>query len=110
MNRTQSACCVLLASAFVLGGLLIVRAQDRWLSPVYADMVVNKGPVSAVTARTGTDEEALFVLDDFNETILIYRADIGHGELELAGTIDIPSLMAHRGGGRGPDGGRSRGR
>ena len=93
MTRTQLACCVLIASAFFLGGLLVKSLQDRWLAPAHAEMVVGTDSVTMMTAHTRPDEEALFTLDGFNEKLLIYRLDVGKRRLELAHSVDLPSLF-----------------
>ena len=96
MNRTQLACYALLASAFVLAAWLIVRAQDRvdLIRPAHAGMAINHDSISVMTGRTGTDEESLFVIDGFNEKLLIYRADITDDKLIFAGSLDLQELFS----------------
>ncbi len=93
MTRTQLACYSLMASAFLLAGLLIVNLPDRLAPQANAAMVLNKDTLTLLTARTRSDEEALFVLDSLNAKLLIYRLDIGKKQIELAGTADLTQLF-----------------
>ncbi len=106
MNRIQLACWCLTASAFVLGGLVMTRVQAPLTPTAYADLVVDRQGFSMLTTRTREDEQALFVLDSFNEKLLIYRLDVTKKRLELATTADLGRLMGT--GGQGGDGRRSR--
>lgn len=113
MNRIQLACYGLMASAFLLAGALFVQIQERWTSPAWAELAVNKGSVTLMTARTRPDEEALFVLDNYTQKLLVYRVDLGHKDLELSGAYELPTLFRQAGAtaevGGGPGGGASGG-
>lgn len=93
MNRTQAACYSLIASMFVLAGLLIVHVSGRLTPSAYADMVTSKESLTLLTASTRAGEEALFVLDSINEKLMIYRLDIGKKQLELASAADLRQLF-----------------
>jgi hypothetical protein len=111
MNRVQTASCVLTASAFVLAGLLI--AQLDALTPrAEAEVAVSENNLSLLTARTATDEEALFILDGQRQRLLIYQVRLGRaggrgtGRLERVHTVNLGEMAG--GGGSGGGGGRGR--
>lgn len=107
MNRTELACYGLLVSACILAGLLVFRLQDKPVLPTaHASLIANYENVTLMTAQTRGDEEALFALDSFNEKLLIYRIDVGKKRLELANSIELPTLFA--GDGRKPGSGSGR--
>lgn len=93
MNRTHAACYSLIASMFVLAGLLIVNVSGRLTPLAHADMVIGKESLTLLTASTRAGEEALFVLDSINEKLMIYRLDIAKKQLELAGAADLRQLF-----------------
>ena len=96
MNRTQLAGAALTASAMILAGLLIVQMQRHEPPTPYAvaEQVINTGAFSLMTAKTRDNEEALFMLDNLNEKLLIYRLDLGRKRLELAGSAEISEIFA----------------
>lgn len=104
MDRTHIPRYCLLASALVLGGILVTAASLRggWAQPASADMVVSKDTYTVLTAQTRAGEEAVFVLDSLNETLLIYTVRLaggkGRGRIELAQSVSLPQLF--RGDGR----------
>jgi hypothetical protein len=106
MNRIQLACYSLLASAFILGGLLLVNLGPRMTSRADAAMVIARDNFTLMTAMTRSQEEALFVLDNLGNRLLVYRLDLGRNRLELAGAADLAQIFAvgaapaQRGGGR----------
>jgi len=93
MGRTQLACYSLMASAFVLGGLLIMNRPGPLAPTAQAEMVVHKDTLTMLTARTRPDEEALFILDSLNEMLLIYRIDIAKKQMELAASASLQELF-----------------
>lgn len=101
MNRTQAACYSLIASMFVLAGLLIVNVSGRLTPSAHADMIIGKESLTLLTASTRSGEEALFVLDSINEKLMIYRLDISKKQLELAGGADLRQLFQSGNEGRG---------
>jgi hypothetical protein len=93
MNRTHLACYSMIASAFVLAGLLLVSLPERLVTSAEASLVLNKDTLTLMTARTRPDEEALFVLDGLSEKLLIYRLDIAKKQLELVGAADLAEIF-----------------
>lgn len=91
----------LLASAFVLLALLIVRLDDR-PSPAeaMAGNVTEIGDTVALTADIGNNEDALFVLDRRGERLVVYAVDQNR-RLAHRGSFDLGDLFvqARRGGG-----------
>ena len=109
MNRTQMASYSLLASAFVLTGLLIVKMQGvDFLPKAHADQVVTKANITAMTARSRNDEEALFILDNVSQKLLIYKIRlVGRaGRIELARSLDLANAFGNKGGKGGGNPGR----
>lgn len=105
MNQTQLACYSLLASAFVLAALLLVRIEDRFAVPAHAGEVVSRDAFTLLTARTEQDEESLFIIDNTTQRMLIYRADVGRRRIELAvPPVDLSDLFNLAGGPGGPGG------
>jgi hypothetical protein len=85
MTRTELACYGLLASAVVLAALLVTRLQDgAMVNTAHAEMVISGGGFTAMTARTRRDEEALFVLENSSQRLLIYSLNLTHNRLDLA--------------------------
>lgn len=93
MDRTNFACCILLASAFVLSGMLLMQTQPT----AKAEMVVNKDTVTLMTAKTRPDAESLFVIDSLNEKMLIYNTDLGKKRILLAQTVNLKTLFGKGG-------------
>jgi len=90
MTRIQLACIVLLASAFVLTGVLISSVQNKQLlNTADANMVVTRGPITALTARTRDGEECLFVLENTTQVLLIYRTDVAKNRVELVRALSL---------------------
>ena len=108
MTRTQLAGYCLIASAFVLGGLLVVMAGPRLASEAEASLVITQENFTLLTAKTRSDEEALFLIDNATQRLLIYRMDMRTKDVELVDAHDLTKIMAKAlgSGGRG-DGGRS---
>lgn len=93
MNRTALACYSLLASAFVLAGILVAQLPRPLIPSAQASMLVNKETLTLMTARTRPDEEALFILDGLKGKLLIYRLDLGKKQLELSGSADLAHVF-----------------
>lgn len=90
MNRTQLACYVLLASAFVLAGLLLSQlSSSRAASTAYADQVVNQGSFTFMTARTKDNEESLFVIDNAAARLLIVKTDFNRKRIRVTQSLDL---------------------
>ncbi len=100
MDRLNTACYSLIASAFVLAGLLVATAIDRVTPAAQAGMVVNKETLTMLTAKTRPDEEAMFVLDGLNQVLLIYRLDVAKKQLELSAAAYLPDLFQEGGDGQ----------
>ncbi len=93
MSRIQLACYFLIASAFVLTGLLIVNLPDPLAPKAHAGLVLGKETLTLMTAKTRSDEEALFVLDGLAGKLLIYRLNLGQKQLELSGSADLTQIF-----------------
>jgi len=113
MKRTEMACYALLASAFALGGLLFVQLAQRggFEQQAQAEMAITRNNLTILTAQTKNDEEALFVLENFSQRLLIFTVDLAKRRLELAyDPIPLNELFENgaRGGGGGGGGGGGR--
>lgn len=99
-----AACCGLLVSAFVLGGLLIARVGDLLENRAEAAMVIARDDFTLLTAKSRNAEEALWVLDNNTGRLLIYTFD--GRQVELHVSEDVSQMFGQRSGGNAPGGGR----
>lgn len=79
LARTQLACCVLGASAFVLAALLLATLAGRFApltQNAHASMVQTADDYVLMTAVTRNDDESLFVLDNRMRKLIVYRTDV----------------------------------
>jgi hypothetical protein len=95
MNRMQMACLSLIASAFVLAGLLAVQVSQP---TARGEMVIDRENFALMTTQTRPDEEALFVLDNSSGSLLIYRMNISRDQLELLRLVNLRQRMGLGGG------------
>ena len=98
MNRIQLACYSLIASAFVLAALLMVQIQHRQLTieqQADAAMVINRDTFTIMTAQTKDDEEALFVLDNLSQKLMVFKYDEKKKSVRILqdGVIDLAALF-----------------
>jgi hypothetical protein len=90
----------------LLTGLILLRAGSLAPeSPAYAEMVADSGAYTVLTTKSGT-EELLYVIDDREEQLLVYRVR-GTRSIELADRQDLRQMFtaaraAYLGGGGGP--------
>ena len=89
MNRTRFACYSLLASAFVLAGILLVRLDTHLTRVAFADQSVTSGDFTIMTARTKNDDEALFVLDNINARLLIIKTEVNRKRVRVVKTVNL---------------------
>ena len=116
MTRIEIACYALIATAFMLAGILVVALDGYHAESAHANMVIARDNFTLMTANTRQTEEALFVLDNANARLLIYRLDLPRKQLLPIGAFSLQDLFRQgRGGsggagGDGNDGGGRRGR
>ena len=103
MNRIQTACFCLLASAFVLSAILIVRIDQKSAqNAAHADQVIAQPAFTMMTARTrgGGDgdggEESLFILDNNSGVLVVYAPDISNQQLKPVTGIKMTNLFGRR--------------
>lgn len=109
MNRIQTACICLLASAFLLTGILVARLDSvTGQNAATADQVIAQPQsFSLMTARTRGEDESLFVLDSTSGKLVIYSPNVGQQRLEVVRAFDLTELFGGQpDGGRGGRGGR----
>ena len=95
MNQTQLTCCGLMASAFALAAALFINLNEKQLLPsAEAEMVLTTPQnLSFLTTRTQANEESLFVIDNINHKLLIYKLDTSRKRLDLAGAEDLKKVF-----------------
>ena len=103
MTRLQTACYCLIATAFVLAGILVVTLSSRMNNQAQAAMVIARDNFTVMTANTRAEEEALFVLDNANARLLIYRLDLPRKQLTPVGAFSLADLFSRGGGTSGGD-------
>lgn len=106
MNRIQTACYSLIASAAVLAGLILVQL-DGPAGTAMASEAIKHNNLSIVTAQIRSGEEGLFVLDSTTGRLIIYRLESARQRFELIASGDIGELFTRgAGGGEAPRRGR----
>ncbi|MHC4995808.1 MAG: hypothetical protein ACYTGQ_12220 [Planctomycetota bacterium] len=104
MNRTQLATYSLIASAFVLAGLIIFQASRQAENEAQAAMVFNGEVVTMLTALFDSDNEIVYTLDNRQNILTAHALDPNRGgSIILLGRIDIGeafSKLAGDAGGR----------
>ena len=109
MTRTETACYALIASAFILAGLLFVQVSQT-PNAAEASMVITRDNFTLLTARTRTGDESLFIINNNTSKLMIYNLDVGRKNLELASVTDLSRVFSGGGGGGDTDDGGRRGR
>lgn len=82
---------VLLASAFVLAGLLIMQAANVATSNEAhaADMAVTKDFVTMLSTQVTTDSDIVYILDSRNERLAGYQVDPNNKVIRAVAAFDI---------------------
>lgn len=94
MTRIQVACCCLIASAFVLGGLVFVQVGERLpQNEAQAEMVVQKDHLTMLTTQFQGDSEMVYVLDGRQELLLAYILEPNRGDIELMGRLNLARVF-----------------
>lgn len=93
----------LLASAFVLGGLILTQAARLPRSEARAD-VASVGDLTVINAQITQGEDVVCVLDARSEQLLVYRVE-NRARVELAQTLKLADAFAEA---KGLPGGRPR--
>ena len=105
MNRIETACFGLIASAFILAGLLIVQLSAT-PNTAEAAMVNTRDNFTLLTAKTKNGEESLFIINNITSRLLIYSPDLPGKSMELVGGAELPALFTGGAGGGGRSGQR----
>lgn len=101
MNRIQTACFCLLASAFVLSAILMVRVdQQSGANTAHADQVISQPAFTMMTARTrggnGPGEESLFILDNNAGVLVVYAPNMAREQIEPIQGIKMADVFKKR--------------
>ena len=91
---TRLACYVLMASAFVLSGLLLSQSRGWLENKAEAALLVNRDDITLMTAQTRNGEESLFVLDNRTERLFVYRLDVNRRQMAPAGVLSLAEMFA----------------
>ena len=73
-----------------------------------ASLVIARDDFTLLTAKTRSNEASLFIINNITDRLLIYKLDLAHNRIELAGGANLTDIF-RRGGGdrdRGRRGGR----
>ncbi len=102
-NQIKLAGLGLIASACALAAALFINLHEKQLLPsAQAEMVlVTPNNLSFLTTKTQTNEESLFVIDNINHKLLIYKLDPGRKRLNLAASEDLKRIFEIRVGAAG---------
>lgn len=93
MNRLDAACWGLVATAVVLGAVLLAHVVQIGEHKAEADMVVSPGNLTMLTAQMDEDEEALFLLDNLTGRLLVYELNPGNQRIDLMAAADVDALF-----------------
>ena len=79
-TRINPSAAVLWASAFMLGGMILLQAGRLPGNAAYADQAMQRGDLTLMTARSGRGKdfspwELLYVLDSRSEILLVYEVE-----------------------------------
>ncbi|MBI1372686.1 MAG: hypothetical protein GC159_07975 [Phycisphaera sp.] len=87
-RRTQTTGWALLAMAILLGGLLVNRIGlfDR---DAHAEMVIDKGSFTVMTARYSNDIEYLYLLDSRTGALIAYMKEPTGALIERVDVLDV---------------------
>jgi len=103
MTRIETACYGLIASAFILAGLLLVQVSDM-PNTADASLVISRNNFTLLTAKTRSNEESLFIINNATDRLLVYRLDLARKRIELSGGANLGELFSRGGGSGGNDG------
>ncbi len=107
MTRIETACYGLLASSFILAGMLLLQVSSM-PNTAEASMVISRSNFTLLTAKTRDGEESLFVINNASDRLLIYTLDLSRNRIELSGTANLAEVFSRGGSGGDDDGGRRR--
>lgn len=96
MTRIQMTCYCLIASAFILAGMLITQLAGV-SNTAEADMVITRDNFTLLTAKTRSGEESLFIINNATNRLLIYTLDLPRKNIELAGAADLSTIFRQGG-------------
>ena len=109
MTRIETACFGLIASAFILAGLLLTQVSSM-PNNAEASMVISSNNFTLLTAKTRSKEESLFIINNATDRLLIYTLNLSRNRIELAGSADLADVFSRGRGDGGDDDGGRRGR
>lgn len=108
MNKIHYACFALIASAFVLSGMIVMQLSGRVVGEAYAGEAILRDNLTAVTAQSRDGEDALFVVDSISERLMVYRLEAARRRMELVAQANLADVFAQVPGGAPAGGGGGR--
>jgi len=90
-TRRISGNAALVASAMVLGGLIVMQASKLAGEPARADVVASTGPLTSL-AFEAQNEDMVAVLDGRTEQILLYHV-VNKSGVDLVQTYSVPRMF-----------------
>jgi hypothetical protein len=93
LDGTAAACYALIASAAVLVGLLVFSLDQRWASQAEASLVIARDSFTLLTTPTRSSEEALLVLDNTTDSLVVYRLDISQKALVAVAGYELSRIF-----------------
>ena len=94
MNRTELACYALIASAFILGALVLVHADRLADNAAYAEMVVHKDQYTVLSSQIDAAREVVYILDSRTERLNAYALNPTTKVVELLDSMDVAEQVA----------------
>lgn len=100
-SPASSPATALWASAAILAALLIVQAGKTLPGPslALAEMVATRDGFTAMTTTSSGTEELLYLLDERDEKLLVYRVQ-NNRRIEQLANIDVRRMFLDAAGGR----------
>lgn len=96
MKNTEYACYVLIASAFVLGAVVLMQVNSRFEleNQAHAEMLIDRGLFTVLSTQgRNTTEEFIYVLDTRQSVLVCYYHNPSSNQLEVFGTMNIAEAI-----------------
>ena len=94
LTRIQTACYCLIASAVVLGAMVLTQIGERApLNEAQAGMVDRTGGLIKLTTQFQTDSELVYILDSQRDILVAYEVDVRRGSMDLVGRLNLARVF-----------------
>lgn len=95
MNRITIACYAMIASAFMLAGLLTVQIASHAEQTANAEMVIAKGDLTILSTQGVNQDEYVYIFDHRSQKLIMY-SQTARGDIEPLGFLDIGQEFTQR--------------